>query len=150
MHGAENLPRVKCPRDMRIIRDIRLKMRGLGAMASEVKERINLKEINCEKELTLAVIGGKWKLIILWHLGLEGTKRFSELKRLIPHITQKMLTNQLRELEEDKLIERKVYAEVPPRVEYTLTDHGQSLMPVLHAMYNWGKNYGENVIWKES
>lgn len=58
-------------------------------MASEVKERINLKEINCEKELTLAVIGGKWKLIILWHLGLEGTKRFSELKRLIPHITQK-------------------------------------------------------------
>jgi DNA-binding HxlR family transcriptional regulator len=150
MHGAENLPRVKCPRDMRNIRDIRLKMRGLGAMASEVKERINLKEINCEKELTLAVIGGKWKLIILWHLGLEGTKRFSELKRLIPHITQKMLTNQLRELEEDKLIERKVYAEVPPRVEYTLTDHGQSLMPVLHAMYNWGKNYGENVIWKES
>lgn len=150
MHGAESLPRVKFPRDMRNIRDIRLKMRGLGAMASEVKERINLKEINCEKELTLAVIGGKWKLIILWHLGLEGTKRFSELKRLIPHITQKMLTNQLRELEEDKLIERKVYAEVPPRVEYTLTDHGQSLMPVLHAMYNWGKNYGENVIWKES
>lgn len=150
MHGAESLLRVKCPRDMRNIRDIRLKMRGLGAMAAEVKERINLKEINCEKELTLAVIGGKWKLIILWHLGLEGTKRFSELKRLIPHITQKMLTNQLRELEEDKLIERKVYAEVPPRVEYTLTDHGQSLMPVLHAMYNWGKNYGENVIWKES
>ena len=150
MHGAESLPYVKYSRDMRNIRDIRLKMRGLGAMAAEVKERINLKEINCEKELTLAVIGGKWKLIILWHLCLEGTKRFSELKRLIPHITQKMLTNQLRELEEDKLIERKVYAEVPPRVEYTLTDHGQSLMPVLHAMYNWGKNYGENVIWKES
>lgn len=150
MHGAESLPYVKYSRDMRNIRDIRVKMRGLGAMAAEVKERINLKEINCEKELTLAVIGGKWKLIILWHLGLEGTKRFSELKRLIPHITQKMLTNQLRELEEDKLIERKVYAEVPPRVEYTLTDHGQSLMPVLHAMYNWGKNYGENVIWKES
>lgn len=119
-------------------------------MASEVKERINLKEINCEKELTLAVIGGKWKLIILWHLGLEGTKRFSELKRLIPHITQKMLTNQPRELEEDKLVERKVYAEVPPRVEYSLTDHGQSLMPVPHAMYNWGKNYAENVIWKET
>ena len=117
-------------------------------MATEVKDRINLKEINCEKELTLAVIGGKWKLIILWNLGREGTKRFSELKRQIPHITQKMLTNQLRELEEDQLIERKVYAEVPPRVEYSLSDYGQSLMPLLHAMYDWGKNYGENVIWK--
>ncbi|MBU5671548.1 winged helix-turn-helix transcriptional regulator [Paenibacillus brevis] len=119
-------------------------------MASEVKERINLQEINCEKELTLAVIGGKWKLIILWHLGLEGTKRFSELKRQIPHITQKMLTNQLRELEEDQLLERKVYAEVPPRVEYSLTEYGQSLMPLLKAMYDWGKDYGENVIWKSN
>ncbi|MGF7048283.1 DNA-binding HxlR family transcriptional regulator [Paenibacillus sp. DS2015] len=118
-------------------------------MANEVKERINLMEINCEKELTLAVIGGKWKLIILWHLGLEGTKRFSELKRMIPHITQKMLTNQLRELEEDQLVNRKVYPEVPPKVEYSLTQHGESLMPVLRAMYNWGKDYGENVVWTE-
>jgi DNA-binding HxlR family transcriptional regulator len=118
-------------------------------MANEIKERINLKTINCEKELTLAVIGGKWKLIILWHLGLEGTKRFSELKKLIPNITQKMLTNQLRELEEDQLIHRKVYPEVPPRVEYSLSDYGESLMPVLQMMYDWGKNYGEKVIWKE-
>ncbi|MBW7456514.1 winged helix-turn-helix transcriptional regulator [Paenibacillus sepulcri] len=117
-------------------------------MANELKERINLTEINCEKELTLAVIGGKWKLIILWHLGLEGTKRFSELKRLIPSITQKMLTNQLRELEDDQLVHRKVYAEVPPRVEYTLTDYGESLMPILRMMYNWGKDYGEKVVWK--
>jgi DNA-binding HxlR family transcriptional regulator len=117
-------------------------------MVNEIKNRINLMEINCEKELTLAVIGGKWKLIILWHLGLEGTKRFSELKRLISNITQKMLTNQLRELEDDQLIHRKVYAEVPPRVEYSLTEYGESLMPVLKMMYNWGKNYGENVIWK--
>ncbi|ANE46239.1 HxlR family transcriptional regulator [Paenibacillus swuensis] len=118
-------------------------------MASELKERINLKEINCEKELTLAVIGGKWKLIILWHLGLEGTKRFSELKRLIPSITQKMLTNQLRELEEDRLVERKVYAEVPPRVEYTLTPHGESLMPILRMMYDWGQDYGNTFVWKD-
>ncbi|WP_036688143.1 winged helix-turn-helix transcriptional regulator [Paenibacillus tyrfis] len=118
-------------------------------MANEVKDRIDLMTINCEKELTLAVIGGKWKLIILWHLGLEGTKRFSELKKLIPHITQKMLTNQLRELEEDQLIFRKVYPVVPPRVEYSLTEHGESLMPVLKMMYNWGKNYGEQVIWKD-
>ncbi|WP_373233247.1 winged helix-turn-helix transcriptional regulator [Cohnella sp.] len=118
-------------------------------MANEVKDRIDLMTINCEKELTLAVIGGKWKLIILWHLGLEGTKRFSELKKLIPHITQKMLTNQLRELEEDQLIFRKVYPVVPPRVEYSLTEHGESLMPVLKMMYNWGKKYGEQVVWKD-
>ncbi|MFD0714335.1 winged helix-turn-helix transcriptional regulator [Paenibacillus sp. GCM10027626] len=117
-------------------------------MANELKERINLKEINCEKELTLAVIGGKWKLIILWHLGLEGTKRFSELKKRIPSITQKMLTNQLRELEEDQLVSRKVYAEVPPRVEYSLTSYGESLMPILQMMYSWGKDYGEKVVWK--
>ncbi|NIK79177.1 DNA-binding HxlR family transcriptional regulator [Paenibacillus castaneae] len=119
-------------------------------MANQVKERINLKEINCHKELTLAVIGGKWKLIILWHLGLEGTKRFGELKKLIPNITQKMLTNQLRELEEDQLLLRKVYPEVPPKVEYSLTEYGQSLMPVLRSMYDWGENYGKHVVWKDS
>ncbi|GGG11428.1 winged helix-turn-helix transcriptional regulator [Paenibacillus abyssi] len=118
-------------------------------MANELKERISLKEINCEKELTLAVIGGKWKLIILWHLGLEGTKRFSELKKRIPHITQKMLTNQLRELEEDQLIDRKVYPVVPPKVEYSLTKYGESLMPVLRMMYDWGKYYGDEVIWND-
>ncbi|MGG1312638.1 MULTISPECIES: winged helix-turn-helix transcriptional regulator [Cohnella] len=117
-------------------------------MATVLKERINLKEINCEKELTLAVIGGKWKLIILWHLGLGGTKRFSELKRLIPSITQKMLTNQLRELEDDGLVHRKVYAEVPPRVEYSLTEYGEKLMPILKLMYQWGKEYGEKFVWK--
>lgn len=115
-------------------------------MAHEVKDRINLKEINCEKELTLAVIGGKWKLIILWHLGTDGTKRFSELKKLIPAITQKMLTNQLRELEEDRLVARKIYPEVPPRVEYSLTGYGESLMPVLRLMYDWGRKYGAEVI----
>ncbi|GIO86111.1 HTH-type transcriptional activator HxlR [Paenibacillus faecis] len=118
-------------------------------MATEIKDRINLSEINCEKELTLAVIGGKWKLIILWHLGHEGTKRFGELNKLIPHITKKMLTNQLRELEDDQLISRKVYSEVPPRVEYSLTEYGISLMPVLQMMYEWGKNYGESVVWKK-
>lgn len=118
-------------------------------MANDVKERIDLKTINCEKELTLAVIGGKWKLIILWHLGKEGTKRFGELKQLIPHITQKMLTNQLRELEEDLMVHREVYAQVPPKVEYSLTDYGKSLMPVLELMYDWGKHYGEKVVWKD-
>ncbi|MFD2618498.1 winged helix-turn-helix transcriptional regulator [Terrilactibacillus laevilacticus] len=97
--------------------------------------------INCEKELTLAVISGKWKMMILWHLGNEGTKRFNELRSLIPDITQRMLTNQLRELERDLIIHREVYPVVPPKVEYSLTEHGKSLLPILGAMYQWGKSY---------
>jgi DNA-binding HxlR family transcriptional regulator len=99
------------------------------------------KEFNCEKELTLNVIGGKWKMLILWHLGKEGTKRFNELKALMPGITQRMLVNQLRELESDFIIHREVYPVVPPKVEYSLTDKGESLMPILDSMYEWGKNY---------
>lgn len=115
-------------------------------MAKDIRSRIEVDQINCEKELTLALIGGKWKLIILWHLGIEGTKRFSELQKLIPHITQKILTNQLRELEEDQLVERTVYPVVPPKVEYKLTPYGESLVPILKLMYNWGKHYGEQVL----
>ncbi|MFK2826649.1 winged helix-turn-helix transcriptional regulator [Bacillus sp. B190/17] len=99
------------------------------------------KEFNCEKELTLSVIGGKWKMLILWHLGKEGTKRFNELKALMPGITQRMLVNQLRELEEDLIVHREVYPVVPPKVEYSLTEQGRSLIPVLEIMYEWGKNY---------
>ncbi|MCP3763586.1 winged helix-turn-helix transcriptional regulator [Domibacillus sp. A3M-37] len=99
------------------------------------------KEFNCEKELTLAVIGGKWKMLILWHLGKEGTKRFNELKSLMPGITQRMLVNQLRELESDFIVHREVYAVVPPKVEYSLTDQGRTLMPILESMYDWGKKY---------
>lgn len=104
------------------------------------------KEFNCEKELTLAIIGGKWKMLILWHLGREGTKRFGELKSLIPDITPRMLVNQLRELEEDLIVNRKVYPVVPPKVEYSLTKEGESLMPILIAMYDWGKNYRDTVL----
>lgn len=99
------------------------------------------KEFNCEKELTLAVIGGKWKMLILWHLGKEGMKRFNELKSLMPGITQRMLVNQLRELESDFIVHREVYAVVPPKVEYSLTDQGRTLMPILESMYDWGKKY---------
>ena len=104
------------------------------------------KEFNCEKELTLAIIGGKWKMLILWHLGREGTKRFGELKSLITDITPRMLVNQLRELEEDLIVNRKVYPVVPPKVEYSLTKEGESLMPILTAMYDWGKNYRDTVL----
>ncbi|HSO57010.1 MAG TPA: winged helix-turn-helix transcriptional regulator [Paenisporosarcina sp.] len=102
------------------------------------------KMFNCEKELTLSIIGGKWKMLVLWHLGKEGTKRFGELKALMPGITQRMLVNQLRELEDHLIVHREVYPVVPPKVEYSLTEQGRSLMPILDSMYEWGKIYIEN------
>src|SRR3954449_11235114 len=104
------------------------------------------KIFNYEKELTLSIISGKWKIVILWILGKEGTKRFGELKALIPGITQRMLVSQLRELEEDLILSRKVYPVVPPKVEYSLTKRGESLMPILDSMYEWGRNYMINVL----
>jgi DNA-binding HxlR family transcriptional regulator len=103
------------------------------------------KEYTCTFEITIDLIGGKWKPIIVWHLGTKGTKRFNELKKLLPNITQKMLTQQLRELENDGLVERKVYPQVPPKVEYSLTDLGESLMPILKSMCDWGEVYYEKI-----
>lgn len=94
----------------------------------------------CPTEATLAVIGGRWKVPILWHLRYE-TRRFGELSRKLPGITQKMLTTQLRELERDGIVRRKVYAEVPPRVEYSLTPLGDSLGPLLDALSSWGETF---------
>ncbi|HRN69895.1 MAG TPA: helix-turn-helix domain-containing protein [Candidatus Woesebacteria bacterium] len=90
--------------------------------------------------VTLRVIGGKWKPLILWHLS-ENPIRFGELMRKMPGITQKMLTQQLRELEDDGLVIRKLYPEVPPRVEYSLSDYGKTLGPVLQAMSDWGRKH---------
>ncbi|XBC84462.1 helix-turn-helix domain-containing protein [Vandammella animalimorsus] len=92
----------------------------------------------CTVEATLALIGGKWKGVILYRLLTQQVLRFNALRRLLPHITQRMLTNQLRELERDGLVARTVYAEVPPRVEYRLTEYGQTLAPVIHALKQWG------------
>ena len=89
---------------------------------------------------TLEIIGGKWKVIILYHL-FQGTQRFNELRRLIPNITQRMLTLQLREMENDGILHRKVYPEIPPKVEYSLTEFGQTLLPVIKAMHKWGNKY---------
>ena len=92
----------------------------------------------CAVEAFLDVLGGRWKGMILFHL-LPGTRRFGELKKLLPHVTQRMLTNQLRELEKDGVVSRKVYAEVPPRVEYTLTELGESLRAPIIALGNWAQ-----------
>lgn len=92
----------------------------------------------CPVTTTLSVIGGKWKPIILFIIQ-DQIKRFGEIKKLIPTITQKMLTQQLRELEEDGIISRKVYPVVPPKVEYSMTDYGLSLVPILKAMAEWGE-----------
>ncbi len=91
----------------------------------------------CAVEAAISLIDGKWKSVVLFHL-LDGTMRFNELKRQIPGVTQRMLTNQLRELETDGLIERKVYAQVPPKVEYSLTPLGRSIEPILLALKEWG------------
>ncbi len=94
----------------------------------------------CPVEATLELIGGKWKGVILYHL-LERTYRFGELKKVMPGITQRMLTKQLRELERDGIIHRKVYAQVPPKVEYSLTESGETLKEVIIKMRDWGKNH---------
>lgn len=98
----------------------------------------------CPVETTLTLISDKWKVLILRDL-LSGTKRFGELKKSIGHVTQKVLTAQLRQMEESGLLTRTVYAEVPPRVEYTLTELGYSLKPILDAMLVWGENYKKKV-----
>jgi DNA-binding HxlR family transcriptional regulator len=94
----------------------------------------------CPTETALAVIGGRWKVPILWHLNRE-TLRFGELAKLLSPVTQKMLTQQLRELERDNMVHRQVYPEVPPRVEYSLTDLGRSFEPVMTLLSQWGQEY---------
>lgn len=106
-----------------------------------MNEQKTVKELPaCPVETTLTLIGDKWKVLILRDL-LTGTKRFGELKKSIGNVSQKVLTAQLRSMEENGLLTRTVYAEVPPRVEYTLTDLGESLKPILDAMWNWGEEY---------
>lgn len=96
--------------------------------------------LSCPMVMTLNVIGGKWKPLIL-HMLSSGSMRFGQLRKNIPPVSQKMLTQQLRELEVDDIVRRTVYPEVPPRVDYALTERGQSLVPVIEALYQWGATY---------
>jgi len=108
--------------------------------------RIRHKSLDCNPgcavEATLQLIDGKWKGVILFHL-LQGTMRFNALRKVLPNVTQRMLTMQLRELEEDKFIHREVFPQVPPKVEYSLTDRGRTLEPVIMALKHWGDAHTE-------
>jgi DNA-binding HxlR family transcriptional regulator len=101
------------------------------------------KSFQCPVEVTINLIGGKYKPLILWHVS-DRVLRFNELQKLIPGATQKMLTQQLRDLEKDKLINRKVYPEVPPKVEYSISELGKTIKPILNAMCDWGDYYVNN------
>ncbi len=99
---------------------------------------------SCPVEATIDIIGGKWKSVILFHL-IDEKKRFNELRRLIPGVTQRMLTLQLRELERDGIVHREIYKQVPPKVEYRLTAFGETLIPIIHQMMNWGMSYAAKI-----
>ncbi|AUO07136.1 HxlR family transcriptional regulator [Paenibacillus jamilae] len=114
-------------------------------LRDEIREKIINGDYNCEKELTLSVLSGKWKVVILWHLGVEGPHRFSDLQRLFPKLSHKVLTNQLRELMEDGIVHREVYPEVPPKVEYSMTALGMTILPIVEMMYEWGKKRVQSI-----
>ncbi len=109
-------------------------------MNKEIENIDDIENEKCPVETALDVIDGKWKILILWYLRRD-TKRFSELQKLLPRITQKMLSLKLKELEEDGIILRVVYPEVPPKVEYSLTLYGMSLKPILKQLYLWGEEH---------
>ena len=104
--------------------------------------RMHGKTFHCAMDVTMDYIGGKWKTVVLWYLRNK-TMRFGELKKQIPKITEKMLSIQLKSLEDDGLVKRQVFPEVPLRVEYSLTDFGKTLIPVIEAIAKWGRNQGE-------
>lgn len=104
--------------------------------------RMNRRDYHCALDITMDYIGGKWKTVLLWYLRNK-TLRFGELKSQVPDITEKMLSLQLKKLEEDGIVKRTVYNEQPPRVEYSLTEFGQTLTPVIEAIARWGRHLGE-------
>jgi DNA-binding HxlR family transcriptional regulator len=115
-------------------------------MIVDNKEKVfvlNGKEYHCAMDVTMNFIGGKWKTVVLWYLQKD-RKRFNELKKLIPNITEKMLSLQLKSLEKDGIIARKIYAEIPPKVEYYMTDFGKTLIPMLQEIAKWGRALGES------
>jgi DNA-binding HxlR family transcriptional regulator len=109
----------------------------------EYEIRMNGKTYHCALDITMDFIGGKWKTVVLWYLRKDA-RRFSELRRQIPDITEKMLSLQLKQLEKNGLVERTVFPEVPPRVEYKLTKEGRTLIPLLEEIVKWGRRKGKD------
>lgn len=109
-----------------------------------MREPVYASHYGCAVEATADIIGGKWKAVILYYLS-RGPRRFNELRRLLPEVTQRMLTRQLRELELDGIVHREIYREIPPRVEYSLTEFGMSLGPIIVQMLDWGEQYMEQI-----
>ena len=123
---------------------VRRKRCGTYMRVSVAKEKTTT-DYHCPVEATLDVIGGKWKVVILFHLTHDGTHRFAELRRKIPGVSERMLTQQLRELEEDGIVHREVYPEVPPKVEYSLTEYGKTLRPITEVMCEWGQKHMKRI-----
>ena len=122
-------------------------------LRESLNQRLLNKDFTCEKELTLSLISGKWKVVLIWHLAHEGPLRFGQMMRLFSNISQRILTKQLREMEQDGLISRRIYDGSVPKVEYSLTELGATLVPIVDAMWLWGKDhmsyYAEKVRVKE-
>ena len=110
-------------------------------MPEDRLNKVSCSNYRCEIEVTLEILSGKWKSLLLWNLSIHETIRFNEFRRLIPDITQKMLTQQLRDLVKNGLVEKTIYPQVPPMVEYNLTPLGASLIPILSLMDDWGKKF---------
>ncbi|KUG10646.1 winged helix-turn-helix transcriptional regulator [Elizabethkingia miricola] len=117
-------------------------------MINKDKSDVNVQFLPCPVDYAFKRIGGKYKGMILWHLSFQNILRYGELKKTIPNITTKMLTQTLRELEEDKLVNRKVFHQVPPKVEYSLTETGNELIPFIEYLHHWGKKQIENELFE--
>lgn len=118
-------------------------------LRDDLTEKISTGELHCEKELTMSIVSGKYKVVILWHLGHDGPMRYVEIKKLFRDISDRILTKQLREMERDDVVARVVHAESRLKVEYSLTEIGTSLIPIVDAVYEWGKAHLAHYVERE-
>jgi DNA-binding HxlR family transcriptional regulator len=118
-------------------------------LRDDLGEKIRNGGLHCEKELTMSIISGKYKVVILWHLGHDGSLRYGELHKLFSDISDRILTKQLREMEQDSIVSRAIHAESRLHVEYSLTEIGRSLLPIVDSIYEWGREHLEFYVEKD-